>query len=356
MHTNFLKIVLVKIGIIFFWIALFLGILYIPKLFEHIHSRNEINVATWTDMLDEAMIKKFEKETGIKVNLSYFDNNDELLIKIRATKGKGYDLIIPSDYTVQTLIEENLLKRFDKTKITVWDRVNPRLLGAYFDPDNQYSIPYYWGIYGIGVNNNLIQVNKHDISWDLIFRPQTNATISMLDSPREAILLTGFYLFHSIHQLTDEKITAIKNLLIKQKKWVEAYTEFRADYLLLSQTCPLVVTTSPLMFRLMNIQKNINFYIPKEGTFTVTDNWAIPAASSKESLTYQLINFLYQPEVITYHFDVFTFIPATVDIETLLIDFPPIYEAHTNTKHKLEYFENVLSRDVLNDIWIALKA
>ncbi len=356
MPTNFFKSLFIKIGIIFFWAILFLFVLYVPKFFKHIHSRNSINIATWTDMIDETMIKQFEKKTGIKVNLSYFDNNDELLIKIRATKGKGYDLIIPSDYTVQTLIKEQLLKPFDKTKITVWDRINPRLLGAYFDPENHYSIPYYWGIYGIGINTDLVSLHKNDISWDLIFKPYNTYTISMLDSPREAILLTAYYLFHSIHNLDAGKIQQVKELLIKQKKWVEAYTEFRADYLLLSQTCPLVVTTSPLMFRLMNTQKNVNFSLPKEGTFTVTDNWVIPAASDKELLTYQFINFIYQPEVIAYHFDIFSFIPATIDIELLLSDYPAIYDAHTNNEYHLEYFENVLSKDVLNSVWIALKA
>lgn len=347
----------VKTIIVIFWASVFFGLLYAPKLLDYWKSNQTLNVATWTEMLDEDIIKQFEKETGIAVTMSYFDNNDELLVKIRATKGEGYDLIIPSDHTIELLIQDGLLKRLDKTKITIWDRINPRLLGAYFDPQNDYSLPYYWGIYGIGVNKDFFGGTVPPLSWDLIFKPlQPFAKISMLDNPREAILLTAFFLYGTIYNLDAHKLDYVKDLMIQQKQWVEAYTEFRADYLLLSKTCPVVVTTTPLMFRLMAVQKNVDFLVPAEGTFTVTDNWAIPEASTKQDLTYKFLNFLYQPKIIEHHFNVFTFIPATIDLETLLTDYPSIYAAHTDRSHRLFYFENVLSKNILNDLWIALKA
>lgn len=357
MHNNALLNGITKLLIIIFWIGIFFGFLYVPMVFQFWKNDKSLNVATWTDMLDEDMIKRFEKETGIVINLSYFDNNDELLVKIRETKGQGYDLIIPSDHTVQLLAHDGLLQPLDKSKITVWDRVNPRLLGAYFDPENIYSIPYYWGIYGIGVNKDYFHGIMPEASWNLIFKPLNPfAKISMLDNPREAILLTAFALFGTIENLDNKQLEAVKQRLIEQKKWVEAYTEYRADYLLLSTTCPVVVSTSAYMFRLMGVQKNVEFIIPTEGTFTVTDNWVIPTASNHQELVYQFINFLYQPDVIEHHFNVFTFIPATIDIETLLVDYPSIYEAHTNQQTQLLYFKNVLSKTILNDIWIALKA
>ncbi len=346
-----------KFLILIFWVAIFFGVLYLPILFYSLSSKESINVATWTDMLDEVMIKKFEDETGIHVNISYFDNNDELLVKIRATKGEGYDLIIPSDHTVELLKEDGLLKVLDKSKISIWDRIEPRLLGAYFDPKNEYSIPYYWGIYGIGLNRDFFDQKVLTPSWDLIFKPLPHhAKISMLDNPREAILLTALYLNGSLEHIDECTIQKIKTLLINQKKWVEAYTEFRADYLLLSTTCPVVVSTTPTMFRLMGVQKNIEFVVPQEGTFMTTDNWVIPKASIKEESVYSFINFLYKPDVINHHFNVFTFIPATIDLQNLLKNYPSILAAHISLNHKLFYFKNILKKSTLNDIWIALKA
>jgi spermidine/putrescine transport system substrate-binding protein len=348
----------VQLMIVIFWGLLFFGCLYVPKfLYSFSADSKSINVATWTDMLDEDMIKKFEQQTGIKVNISYFDNNDELLVKMRATKGQGYDLIIPSDHTVELLVQDNLLKRLDRSKITIWDRIEPRLLGAYFDPENQFSIPYYWGIYGIGIDKDFFESGRPKASWDLVFKhPQKNAKISMLDNPREAILLAALYLYGPVEHVTTCMIEEIKKLLIDQKKWVEAYTEFRADYLLLSTTCPIVVSTTPTMFRLMGIQKNIEFLVPSEGTFMTTDNWVIPQASLKEEFVYSFINFLYKPETIAHHFNVFTFIPATIDLHELLEKYPSILAAYAMDRQKLFYFKNILSKNMLNDVWIALKA
>ncbi len=346
--------------IILFWLTIIFGFLYLPYVFYFTRSSRTINVATWTDMIDEEMLQKFQAQTGIAVNMSYFDNNDELLVKMRATQGEGYDLIIPSDYAVQQLIEEDLLQPLDKKKFLSWDRIIPRLLDCYFDLGNRFSIPYYWGIYGLGIDTEFFGGVVPEASWDLLFNPLPhNAKIAMLDTPREALLLTAQYLFQSIDTLNQEKKDAIKQLLIKQKTWVEAYTEFRADYLLISKASPVAVITTPFVSRLMAVQPSIEFIIPKQGSFMVTDNWVIPKASKKPELVYELLNFLYQPEIISFHFDSFTFFPATIDLATLLQKgtlSPSIYKAHFDKSYTLDFFRNVISKASINDIWISLKA
>ncbi len=349
-----------KCLIIIFWLTVFFAFLYMPYFFHFTRTDRSINVATWTDMIDEEMLQKFQERTGIVVNMSYFDNNDELLVKMRATQGEGYDLIIPSDYAVQQLIQEDLLQPLDKKKFLAWERIIPRLLDCYFDPGNLFSIPYYWGIYGLGIDTEFFGGIVPEASWDLLFNPlSAHAKIAMLDTPREAILLTAQYLFKSIDTLTEEKKEAIKALLIKQKTWVEAYTEFRADYLLISKACPVVVITTPFVSRLMAVKPSVEFIIPKQGSFMVTDNWVIPKASKKPELVYELLNFLYQPETISFHFDSFTFFPATLDLVSLLQQgqfSSSIYKAHFDESFSLDFFRNVISKAAINDIWISLKA
>ena len=354
-----LKQAFLKVFIVIFWGTLFFNFLYLPILFKGSQTDRSINVATWSDMIDEEMLQKFYEKSGISVNISYFDNNDELLVKMKATKGVGYDLIVPSDYAIQQLIQEDLLQPLDKKKFTNWHRIITRLLDCYFDPGNRYSIPYYWGIYGLGVDSTYFSNKIPDESWQLIFTQHGDAKIGMLDTPREALLLTAYYLFNSIDGLNEEKKSAIKNLLIEQKKWVEAYTEFRADYLLLSKASPIVVITTPFIVRLMKVNPTVDFIVPKEGSFMITDNWVIPKASTKTDLVYEFLNLLYQPEVITFHFNTFTFFPATVDLAILLqknFKNPSIYNAHFNESIPLDFFRNVISKDVINDIWISLKA
>lgn len=357
----FIKKNSIRVAILLFWLVIFFGSLYLPLIFNRYSTDRSINVATWSDMISEEALQQFKEKTGITVNMSYFDDNDELLVKMRATKGHGYDLIIPSDYTVQQLIEEDLLQPFDKTKMTCWDRIVPRLLDCYFDPGNRYSIPYYWGIYGLGVDTEFFNGTIPEASWDLIFKelPGKSVKIAMLNTPREAILLASYYLFKSIDALSPEKCAQIKSLLLEQKKWVEAYAEFRADYLLISKACPVVVMTTPFVFRLMSVSSRVEFIVPHEGSFMITDNWVIPKASSKPDLVYQLINFLYEPAIIAHHFDTFTFFPATVDLGHLIQERglgASVYNVHFDTSLVLDFFRNVISKDAINDIWITLKA
>lgn len=349
-----------KCCIILFWLSVIFGFLYLPAIFHRAQSDRSINVATWSDMIDEEMLQKFQDRTGITVNLSYFDNNDELLVKIRATRGEGYDLIIPTDYAIQQLISDDLLQPLDKKKFLHWNRIIPRLLDCYFDPGNQFSIPYYWGIYGLAVDLEFFGEHAPKNSWELLFKqPYNNANVVMLDTPRETILLTAQYLFGSIDHLDATKRNAIKALLIEQKKWVEAYTEFRADYLLLSKASPIIVITTPFVWRLMKVNPHVQFLVPQQGTFMVTDNWVIPKASKKPELVYELLNFLYEPETISFHFDTYTFFPATIDLSFLLQSKnvnASVYNAHFDESYKMDFFRNVISKAALNDIWISLKA
>ncbi len=348
-----------QIAITVFWLIVITLYLMLPHVSRLLQYERSINVITWTDMIDPEIIKQFEKETGIKVYMSYFDSNEELLIKLNATKGEGYDLILPSDFTVELLIKLNIIQKLDKTKITIWNQIDEFLLNKYFDPDNNYSIPYYCSIYGLGLNKKLLGNKKISSSWKLIFDPTIlPQKIVMLNNAREAILLTGQYLFNSIDHLNENKLLAIKNMLLKQKKWVEAYSDLRADYLLSSGTCPIVVSTTPFMHKVLKNNDNFEFIVPQEGTFMIIDNFVIPKTSCKIEYTYQLINYLYKPEIIKHHFEKYTFFPATKNLIELLSDNPKvisIYNAHIYSNHHFDFFRNVLSEEKINQIWITLK-
>jgi spermidine/putrescine transport system substrate-binding protein len=94
-------------------------------------------------------LERFERETGIRLHVSYYETNEELFSKLRATKGEGYDLVIPSDYVVELMIKEGLLQKIDRTKVHAWSELDPKLLSLYFDPHNDYTIPYFWAVYGL---------------------------------------------------------------------------------------------------------------------------------------------------------------------------------------------------------------
>lgn len=355
-----MKIILIRSGIIIFWTALILGILYLPegKIFPV--EEKSINVFAWGDILEPSVIDEFEKKTGIKVHLNYFASNEELLVKLKATEGKGYDLIIPSDYSVKILREENLLKQLNKNKLSFYQNLNPMLLDHPFDPGNLYSIPFEWELFVLGINTNFFAQKPLDPSWKMIFDPKVvKYPIVMINDPVEAILFAAFYLYGPVDSLTPEQFQKVVSLLIQQKKWVTAYADFRADYFLASKNCPVVLSSTSYILRTMRRFDFINFVVPKEGTFVTIENFCIPKASTKENLTYQLINFLYEPKSMMAHFNTYGVFPSTLDVLPHL-ELSEETQALLNTSpetFKKFYFTRVItSQQALRDAWIRVKS
>ncbi len=342
--------------IILFWSALFFGALYFPKWEFLSLDDNTLSIFTWGDILEPSVIEEFEKETGIKVHLNFYYSNEELAVKLKATGGEGYDLVIPSDYAVKILANEGLLKPLDKSKLDFWNNLNPHLLNRFFDPGNHYSIPFEWEMYGFGVNRDVL--TDIDPSWKLIFSPPNDYTITMINDPIEAINFAAFYLFGPKTTLTPEETSGVKDLLIKQKRWVEAYTQNRGDYFLATKNCPLVLTTTPNASRSLIQFDFVDFVVPKEGTYISIENLCIPKASDKDELVYKLMNFLYTKESMKKHYKKFHFFPAIKTALRELEDNPrlkSLVDASEIPAEKTHFLHKLLSPRQTQELWIDVK-
>ncbi len=298
--------IIIKIIMAGTWILIIFGVLLFPD-FKRIDSKNSINVLTWSGMYSLSYISKFEKETGIKVRFSYYESNEELLVKLRATKGQGYDLIIPSDYAVYNLKKDKLLKKINKNKLDFLDNLNPILLGHYFDKKNKYSLPAEWAVFGLGINNNYFKNAKNlPQSWALVFDDKLinkyNYKIAISNDPLVAIPVTTLYIYPNLDNLNQEKLSKVQNILKKIRPYIEAYIELKPDYYLVNQSAQIAVASSAHIFRAMQNNKFIDFIVPQEGTLVTIENFAIPKDTHKEDLVYKFINFLMKPESVEYNF------------------------------------------------------
>lgn len=335
--------------------AIFL-FLYTPLLVNMIRRQETINILAWPQVIDTQYLKKFEEKTGIKVNISYFEHNEELFAKLKLMKQHDYDLIMPSDYATKLLIEEGLVKKIDRSKLDFWDQLYPALLGHYYDPLNEYTIPIYWTPIGLGVDRDYFNGKLPVASWSLIFDEQISPKhIAVFDDPLELPLITAQYLFGSIEEINEEKFEKIKKLLIKQKSWVELYTDTRPEFILASKTCPVVVVYGADLVKVMRRFENIDFLIPQEGSFVLIDSFAIPSATNKDELIYQLLNYLYDPEVLGQYVEKFDFFPPT---KTIAMDdkFRTMSTPTNAMFKKLYFFKSVIPEKMLNDLWIAVKS
>src|SRR5271154_1669420 len=159
-----------RMMVVIFWVLVLFGFMYSPALIRWFsRSEKSITVFTWPLIIDANYITAFEKETGIKVYISYYESNEELLTKLKTTRGRGYDLVIPSDYAIEQLIKEQLVKKIDMSKLDFIGRINPFLKNNYYDPTNEYSLPYFWSVYGLCIDRDAFGGQLPEASWALIF-------------------------------------------------------------------------------------------------------------------------------------------------------------------------------------------
>ena len=341
--------------IVLFWLGVIFAFLFSPKVANIFRKERSITVFTLPLVLDAKYLKEFEKETGIKVYLTYYETNEELYGKLKSTRGAGYDILIPSDYIVSALIKDGLIKKIDKSKLNFFDRLEPAVTGQYHDPNNDYTLPYFWTVYGLGINKNYFGGKTPPPTWGLVFKKDMSpGRISMTNAPREAIMFAAHYLFGSINALKDpKKIKKIKELLIKQKEWVQVYTEARVKELLMSGACPVAVALAADVWRVKEEDNtdNIVFVTPKGGTFAVIDSFAVSSETEKDDLIYEFFNYFYRKPVVKHHLHEYGSCSPVIDVELTGNLHCALPEGE-----RYIFFRPIVPEKVIEDIWIDLMA
>jgi spermidine/putrescine transport system substrate-binding protein len=340
--NSLLRKLYIRSTIILLWLVLIGCALYWPTWEVTRYAENEINLFAWGDIIDPDIISAFEKETGIKVNVSNYFSNEELIVKLKATGGAGYDLILPSDYAVDILKKADLIKELDKNKFHYWKEINPSLIGHFYDPDNNYSIPWEWELYGFGIDKDYFKNRPFDPSWKMIFDAKSiDYQITMVNDSIEAVEFAAFYLFGESKSLTREQLEQVKNLLSEQRKWVTAYANFRGDYFLATKTCPLILASSSYIWRTMRLYDFVSYVVPKEGSFVSIEN------------------YLYSPESVAAHYTTYGYFPSTLH-GLHLVTLDPQAETYIRTTpdafKKHHFLQRLIPQQEVRDIWVDVKS
>ena len=260
----------------------------------------EIFLYTWVEYMDPEILTQFEEECGVKVTETNFDSNETLLATIQAG-GADYDIVVPSDYMVQIMVEEGMLMELDWDVITNIEHMEPLNVNQYFDPDQKYTVPYFWGTSGFAVDTNV--VTEYESSWKTMFEPsdETCGKISMLDDERETIGAALMYLGYSINDTDPAHLEEAKNLLIEQSKCVKAYDSQTNDDLIISGETVLahIWTGDAILAGLPDYggREGIVYVIPEEGCTIWQDNMAIPVNAPNAYTAMIFMNYLQYPEI-----------------------------------------------------------
>ncbi len=344
--------------------------LYIPSFIRLGQQTDRtINVYMFTEFLSPEAIHAFEVAYGIKVIVQYYESNEELYAKFKINNGSGYDIITPSDYMIEYLKKDGLLQKIDYTKMQNARELDSRLLHHYFDQNNEYSVPLTWSVYGIIYDKHNMTNSCENVSWDLIFKnPYTlfknrlikkPYKICIFDDPRDVILIASYYLFRKIHNITQNDLIMIEQLLIDQKRWVECYTNFGLRYFLEGNIIACALTLSRYAHHILDVDNGrYGFKIPKEGSFLVIENFAIPSLSTKAVWAHKFINFMISYKYCIDHFKLYGGNPVNYKSYQLLkstslkdLQFFP----NDDSFEKLLLMHNEIPTGTIEDLWLRVK-
>lgn len=271
--------------------------------------KNTVYVYNWGDYVDPDVLEDFEKETGIKVIVDEFDTNENMYPKV-AAGATMYDVVCPSDYMIQKMIEQDLLMPLDYSRLpnAVQYTAEEYLeQAAAFDPGNKYAVPYCWGTVGIMYNKTLIDREDTVDSWSILWDKKYKNEILMQDSVRDAFMVALIMNGDSINTTDHGELEEAKKLLIKQKPLVQAYVidEVR-DKMVSGESALGVVFSGEALYMILE-NSDLNFVIPKEGTNLWIDAWVVPKNAAHPENAYQFINYMCRPDVAAKNCEYLTY-------------------------------------------------
>ncbi len=258
-------------------------------------SEGVVNLAIWANYISPEAQAEFTKETGIKINISNFSSNEELLAKVQSGNS-GYDVIVPSDYMVDILIKSQLLLPLKKEKLTNIESISTEFLKQDYDTENKFSLPYSWSTAGIAYNTKLFKGTLR--GWKDVFNdPALEGKISLLDDVREVMAVAFKMDGKSINSKDPKEIEASKLNLIKLRKKIKMFRSDTIDILTNGEVLVAHSYSTDSLQAMAKSKGEISYIIPEEGATRSIDNLAILKESKNQEQAHQLVNFLLSKKV-----------------------------------------------------------
>lgn len=331
---------------------------------------NELYVYNWGEYIDESVITQFEEETGIKVTYDLFETNEEMYPVIE-NGAVVYDVVCPSDYMIQKMIENDLLAEINFDNVPNFSQIDPAYveMSKAFDPESKYSVPYSWGTVGIIYNTTrLAELGvEPPTSWADLWDERLSGEILMQDSVRDAFMVALKKNGHSMNTADSAELEQAKEDLITQKPLVQAYVIDQVrDKMIGGEAAVGVIYSGELLYIQDEVEGNdlgysLEYVIPEEGTNLWLDSWVIPKNAANKENAEKFIDFLCRPEIALANFEYITYPTPNKGAFDLLDDevknnksvFP---DTDTLTNSEVFEFLGDETDTVYNDLWKEVKS
>ena len=251
-----------------------------------------LHVYNWGEYTGENLLNDFETKTGAKVVMENFDSNEQMYIKV--ANGETYDVLVPSDYMIQRLIGEDYLQKLDKTKLDCMDKLCEDVVGLPYDPNNDYSIPYFWGTVGIVYDKNQVDIEDLEREGFEIFRdPKYRGNIYLYDSERDSFMMALKALGYSMNTSSEKELQEAYEWLVScvQTMKPEIVTDEIIDNMAQGRKALGLIYSGDAAY-VMAENEDMGYYLPESGTNLWSDAMVIPANAKNPELAHEFINFV----------------------------------------------------------------
>lgn len=278
----------------------------------------EVNVFIWTEYIPDSVLAQFTTETGIKVNLSTYSSNEDMLAKVKASNQGIYDIVVPSDYMVKMMIAQGLLTNLNKGNIPNIKNIGSQYLNQSFDPGNAYSVPYMGGVATLCVNTDMV---KEDItSYSQIFNPEYKDSIVMLDDVRADIGMVAKSMGYSMSETDPAILDKIGKRMMDLKPNVKAFnSDSPKDLMISGETSIGYIWNAEIALSIAENPK-IKIVFPTEGCYLFLDNLCVLKGAKNQGNAEKFINFILRADVSKAISDEFPYLNPNTEAVKLLGD------------------------------------
>jgi spermidine/putrescine transport system substrate-binding protein len=332
------------------------------KDYSHLKGTS-INVYNWGEYISDGsegslnVNEEFTKRYGIKVNYTTFESNENMYNKLQSG-GANYDIVIPSDYMIAKLIEEEMLVELDYSNIPNYKYILPKYKNLFYDPQNKYTVPYTVGMVGLIYNTTM--VDDEVDSWSILWNEKYKGEILMFNNPRDAFGIAQFLLGQSVNTHDPEDWDKAIELLKEQRPLVSSYVMDEVYNKMEGGEAAFAPYYAGDYLTMADVNPDLAFVYPKEGVNYFVDAMCIPKTAENKEAAELYINFMLEEEIAVANANWICYAsPHALVLESDDYDLkgePVLYPDESETP-KTESFEN-LSYDIQNymsQLWSELK-
>lgn len=282
-------------------------------------SGKEVVVYNWGEYIDPDTIDMFEEETGIKVVYDEFETNEIMYPKIESGTS-NYDVVCPSDYMIQKMIENDLLAEINFDNVPNIKNIGSQYMeqSKEFDPENKYSVPYCFGTVGLLYNKTM--VDEPIDSWDVLWDEKYAGNILMQDSVRDAFMVSLKRLGYSMNTLNEDEVAQAAQALIEQKPLTQAYVIDQVRDKMIGNEAAIGVIYSGEAIYTQRENSDLEYVVPKEGTNVWIDSWVIPKHAKNKENAEAFINFMCREDIALMNFNYITYSTPNTAAQALIED------------------------------------